>query len=192
MIVIFTLALALSGGACGQSPDSDSANPSSTGETEPQTGQTEPQGPGTEDPLRAAYERIPFDGVGIPAQSEFPEEILLAHLECTRRVTGGASPPLAQTTREEDILYSDCAIESGVSDYAEIWVPLTESEEAEMIRRLDAELAECLIEAGLDEDLPTLQAYEGPYIDTDTLIAQDPNTRAIVEGCLGHSEGEID
>lgn len=138
------------------------------------------------DPVQAAYERIPFGAAGFPDVSEFPEEVLLAHLDCVIEQTDGAAPALGSPDESPElpIIYADCAEISGVSEYAAIWRPPTAEELAAWQAEWTESMVECLAEAGY-EDAPTVTDPESgaPMLDYEALIAQDPNAQAAVREC---------
>ncbi len=143
------------------------------------------------DPLEAALERIPFGSSAVADPEAFPAEVLLAHLDCVLDATDGDAPALGEIVRVEgepvtmelETIYADCALDSGVGEYAVVFTPRTLEEDIEITDAILRKWLDCLGESGY-EDVPTFTEQDGlTWIDFDALYAQDPNAQQVARAC---------
>lgn len=150
-------------------------------------------------PIETAQAIVPF---GAP-QTElvaFPDEMLLAFLECTENAIGTevvvlpagetvSDPAAIQQQLDQEFAASDCALENGLDEFAPIWTPTPQSEIAEAFDRWLAAANLCMNEVGISD--PPMRDFGGGFDEPDfaLVISQDPSLDDPLRACM-REQGE--
>lgn len=140
--------------------------------------------------LGLAYSIIPY---GRPQTElvEIPEEKMMGFLECTEDALGRTVEPVVESSQDQDLAASDCALEFGLDEYVEIWSPVPQSELAEARNRWIAASETCFRAADVDP-IPTIDVPGlGPEPDFLGAIAQDPSLEDSLRECMTSAGQDI-
>ncbi len=149
--------------------------------------------------VETAHAIVPF-GEPQTALVPFPEEMLVAFLECTENAVGGdlviiargetvADPAQADQQWSQQVAASDCALEHGLDEFAPIWTPVARSDVADAIERWQQAAQFCMAEVGVDD--PPVRDFGDGYTEPDfaLVIGQDPSLEDPLRACM-RDQGE--
>lgn len=133
--------------------------------------------------LGLAYSIMPYDQPQTELV-EIPEAQMMAFLECTQDAIGQPVVPAKESSLDQDLAASDCALAHGLDEHVGIWTPAPQSEFAEAYDRWITTSETCFHEAGIDQ-IPMIEVQGiGPEPDFVGAIAQDPTLEEPLKNCM--------